>query len=441
VIRPLRELFRGAAGEIRSASMTTIGQVFVPGGLPGVTYVPRDGLKLETLFGDYLDERGRILSLSGPTKSGKTVLIRRMLPQSIELSGGDIKSAGDFWAGVVDHLKAYPEETKSIERGDAQTDTLEGNAGVSVPTLFDLGGSVSRAKEDTQSRAHTVARIRPDHLIAKEKLNAAPDTVVVIDDFHYMPPAAQLDIVRGLKPLVFDGTRVVIASVPHRAFDAVRVEKEMTGRVEQLPIPTWERPELEAIALRGFGELNVSSEQADVDRLVQESFRSPHLMQDFCLQFGKLNGVRQTQEERLTLAAPADWSAFFRGRAPSASKAAFDLLVKGPPRTDRIPRILKDGTQTDIYGAVLAAIASTGPVTELPYDQLRAALRDVLEGEPPQLHEVTRVLLAMSKIAREQIEGEPVVDYDEDYKTLHISDPFFAFYLRWGIGVAPAPLT
>ena len=77
---------------------------------------------------------------------------------------------------------------------------------------------------------------------------------MVIDDFHYIPVDVQLDIVRGLKPLVFDGLRVVIASVPHRAFDAVRVEKEMTGRVEQLPIPMWERSELEAIALRGFEE-------------------------------------------------------------------------------------------------------------------------------------------------------------------------------------------
>jgi hypothetical protein len=37
------------------------------------------------------------------------------------------------------------------------------------------------------------------------------------------------------------------------------------------------------------------------------------------------------------------------------------------------------------------------------------------------------LLVAMSKIAREKLEGEPVVDYDEDYQTLHISDPFFAF--------------
>jgi hypothetical protein len=44
--------------------MVSVGQVFVAGGLPGVTYVPRDALKLERLFADYLDERGRILSLS-----------------------------------------------------------------------------------------------------------------------------------------------------------------------------------------------------------------------------------------------------------------------------------------------------------------------------------------------------------------------------------------
>ena len=52
--------------------------------------------------------------------------------------------------------------------------------------------------------------------------------------------------------------------------------------------------------------------------------------------------------------------------------------------------------------------------------------------EPPQRHEVTRVLEEMSKIAREKIEGEPVVDYDEELSTLYISEPFFAYFLRWG---------
>lgn len=56
-----------------------------------------------------------------------------------------------------------------------------------------------------------------------------------------------------------------------------------------------------------------------------------------------------------------------------------------------------------------------------------------MTGEPPQLHEVSRVLAQMSKIARQDIGGKPVVDFDEEYRTLDISDPFFAFFLRWGL--------
>lgn len=126
-----------------------------------------------------------------------------------------------------------------------------------------------------------------------------------------------------------------------------------------------------------------------------------------------------------------------KARASGGSKAAFDLLARGPrQRSDRKVRTLEDGTETDIYGAVLAAIAKTGPLTELTYEQLRAAMRDLM-SEPPARHEITRVLEEMSRIARDQIDGEPVVDYDEELSTLHISDPFFAYYLRWGTSTPP----
>jgi predicted RNA-binding protein len=46
-----------------------VGEVFVPGGFPEVTYVPRDELQLEERVRDYLVERFKVLSLSGPTKS------------------------------------------------------------------------------------------------------------------------------------------------------------------------------------------------------------------------------------------------------------------------------------------------------------------------------------------------------------------------------------
>ena len=117
-----------------------------------------------------------------------------------------------------------------------------------------------------------------------------------------------------------------------------------------------------------------------------------------------------------------------------ASKAAFDMLARGPrQRTDRKERQLKSGSVTDIYGAVLAAIAHTGPNTELTYEEIRAALKDVLSSDSPQRHEVTRILEEMTKIATNEIEGEPVVDYDVELGKLYISDPYFAFFLRWGV--------
>ena len=110
------------------------------------------------------------------------------------------------------------------------------------------------------------------------------------------------------------------------------------------------------------------------------------------------------------------------------------MLARGPrQRTDRKERQLKSGSVTDIYGAVLAAIAHTGPNTELTYEEIRAALKDVLSSDSPQRHEVTRILEEMTKIATNEIEGEPVVDYDVELGKLYISDPYFAFFLRWGV--------
>ena len=157
-------------------------------------------------------------------------------------------------------------------------------------------------------------------------------------------------------------------------------------------------------------------------------------MQDFCLNLCKVNGIAQTCAEPVDLAPPDSWDGFFRSRASMASKTAFDLLARGPrQRTDRIERQLKTGDKTDIYGAVLMAIAATGPLTQITYEELRASLREVMASEPPQRHEVTRVLEEMARIAKDQIEGEPVVDYVSDVATLYISDPFFAYYLRWAV--------
>jgi hypothetical protein len=37
----------------------------------------------------------------------------------------------------------------------------------------------------------------------------------------------------------------------------------------------------------------------------------------------------------------------------------------------------------------------------------------------------------MDEIAKKEIKGESVIDWDRDSSILHIADPFFAFHLKW----------
>jgi len=409
-------------------------KVFVPGGKPTITYVPRAARNLESRLAGYLDARHKVLSISGPTKTGKTVLLKSAAQGAIWLSGGAIESLDDFWAQLAESLGLAAET--SLDGHLSQTEAMRAGGGVSLG----VEGKYEGEEQITRGRAHsTVKRFTPRDAVRRHLLDDPESAVVVVDDFHYIPPTVQLSIARGMKDLVFDGVGFIVAAVPHRAYDVVRVEKEMTGRVDQLEVGFWDDFELRQIPAVGFEALNLEADRSTVDRLVRECFQSPHLMQEFCLKLCESNGIKARQESLTKLQEP-EWSWFFQSLAPGASKTAFDLLARGPrQRTDRKPRTLVDGSETDIYGAVLRAIAKTGPLTELTYEQLRGALRDVLSDDAPQRHEVTRVLEEMSKIAKEQIDGEPVVDYDSQMATLHISDPYFAFWLRWGTHQATTP--
>ena len=402
--------------------------VFIPGGLPDTTYVPREHLGLEGYLTDWLEGRQKpLLSVSGPTKSGKTVLIKKLVDEPIALSGGAIDTADDFWAAVCDELELFTDHSLSVASGNA--DSLSVTAGVNVGLV---NSSATGTNDRTIDKGVTRARASSPRSAARKALKVV-GRIVFIDDFHYIDSAVQLQIVRGLKDLIFDGLGVVVAAVPHRAYDVVRVEKEMTGRVTPLPVVPWEEGDLKEIATRGFRTLGVTVSASAVARMAAESFGSPHLMQTHCLNLCKAN--RESGGLRRVFVDPT-WDTFFERHASATSKSAFDLLKAGPPRSNRNPRTLASGVVTDIYGAILQAIAATGPRTTLPYEDLRASLRDVLETDLPQRHEITNVLEQMTRIAKNEIEGEPVLEYDMEYATLHLVDPYFAYYLRW----APASL-
>lgn len=412
--------------------MVKLSDVFVAGGFPSITYIARDEYQLESTMEDYLDARYKLLSISGSTKSGKTVLVRKTIPKrdSFWISGGQVIDLNSFWEMVLEKTGGYTSFSETTSNNENIVSGREMTASIKP---LGMGGDVKSQFNESEQHgsSQTLGRAVPSALSAINQLmnHMLP---LVVDDFHYIDKSIQQSIVRSLKDPIFEGLPIILITVPHRAFDVMRVEKEMTGRVKQLQIPAWQTSELERIAELGFKALNVHCEPSLIKKMTREAFESPHLMQDFCAALCRANGVRETQTEVLKLQEPHDWQTFLRNMASDTSKLAFERLAIGPrQRTDRIRRTLVNDETCDIYVAILFAIASTGPQTRLSYEDIRSGLRTVLKDEIPQSHEVTRILEKMSEIARGEIDGEPVVDWDGSY--LYISDPFFAYYLRWGI--------
>lgn len=404
--------------------------VFVPGGFPHHTYNPRESLLLENQLMEVKENLCKLVTITGHTKSGKTVLTRKIISpsSSIWVDGGSIHDEDDFWSIIIDNLPIYQDTSVGTEKTDASTLSAKGSAGANflvVKGQGEFGGSLEQARSTTESKSKTISsRISALQGLRQNKIP------LIIDDFHYLPKELQGSIVRALKPLVFEGIPVIVIAIPHRRYDAIKVEREMTGRIRPISIPAWTEEELYYIAKQGFSVLGTGINESTMRKLAQEAVGSPHLMQEFCRHVAKSfesNAAKKTISDE-------DLNKIFLDVAETIGRPIFEKLARGPQqRTDRVKRGLKDGRTVDIYELVLHGLAHLKPgLVTLEYEDLRAGIREAASGQIPQLHEVTRVLKHMATIAATDQSSTPVIDFEGTDKKLHITDPFFAFYLRWG---------
>lgn len=404
--------------------------------MPKLTYVPREAINLEVSLRNAVENLHKLITVTGQTKSGKTVLVNTVLPranvgENIWIDGGSVDSENDFWTSILHELG----ESSTFEQTNSASSTksVEGEVqgGINVPLVADLKGKTQTglSKGDT---AGTAKKLELTPRTAALRALRDFDGSIIVDDFHYLDRDFQGSVIRALKPLIFEGLPVVLIAIPHRRYDAVKVEREMTGRIEDIEVPSWTGEELEQIARTGFPLLRIKLASGISKKLSSEAYGSPHLMQEFCQRLALREGVTETVRSGVTIYSVPE--GLFRQVAEGTGKVIYDKLSKGPrQRSDRIQRELSQGGTADIYGVVLKALSVLSPGLEtVDYEQLRSAIRQVLNEAPPQAHEVTRVLERIADIAANDEASTPVIDWEKDEQKLHITDPFFAFYLKWG---------
>nr|WP_314426577.1 hypothetical protein [uncultured Erwinia sp.] len=407
--------------------------VFVPGGMPKLTYIERTEGEIRKKLEEVKDNLCKLITLTGQTKSGKTVLAQTVFPsiddENIWIEGGSINDENDLWSQILVALNAW--HLSEVSSGDHSATAVSGKVSATASALVVKGsGEAGISQTDGRNSAIKESRNVSSKTAALKALQSS-QVSLIIDDFHYLPRELQGNFVRAIKPLVFHGVPIILIAIPHRRYDAIKVEREITGRLENIQIPYWTIPELRQIAERGFPLLNMNISDAVMDRLCIEALGSPHLMQEFCRAICQSYDVVESSERMIEVDNIHD--DLFKKVAESTGKLIFDKLATGPrQRSDRMARKLKNGEQVDIYKVVLYALSNMEPgMDTIQYEALRASIRDIVSDAPPQAHEVTRVLEKMSEIASNDEASTPVIDWEKEEQKLHITDPFFAFYLKW----------
>jgi len=78
--------------------------VFTPGRFPTYTYVDDHLIERGQQLSDALDDGSMLVSISGPSKSGKTVFVEHLLGKEnlIQITGAGIRATDELWVRVFD---------------------------------------------------------------------------------------------------------------------------------------------------------------------------------------------------------------------------------------------------------------------------------------------------------------------------------------------------
>jgi hypothetical protein len=389
-------------------------EVFTPNDLPTFTYVERKIHKFEDRLREALAIPKMIVSLSGPSKSGKTVLVNKVIESDnlIPLSGASIRASDDLWAKVLAWMDVPTErvETTGSKLKAEVSGQVGGKAGIPLLAEGKVEGGGSIGGETIREMREKVVVTGLREVI--KEIGGSSFTVFV-DDFHYIPKEVQKEIGKQIKEAAENGVRICTASVPHRS-DDVGTEEE-----------------LEQIAYRGFQKLNVDVAPAIVKRLTAEAFGSPQLMQAICLHFCFENNIPEAQPEqrRVDIDFVTLQSVLERTSTLTDFSSMISALHSGPRQrgVERKVFDFTDGSQGDVYRCVLLAMKADPPRLSFPYDEILRRARAVSKNESPTGSSVAQALMQMEKLAG-TVQEAPVIEWDED--VLDIVEPYFLFFLR-----------
>lgn len=414
--------------------MTKATQVFTPGSFPTHTFIDDHLKEKKEQLLDTLDMGSMLISIAGPSKSGKTVFVEQCLGRQnlIQVTGAGVNRPEELWLKVFDIIGTpIPQSTSSTSGSGGKVGgsghveggiiLAKGKAGVSVES--------SHSNNETTSSNFAIDCLQ---LLIREVANT--DFVIFIDDFHYISKKTQKEVARQIKEAIRQGVKFICASVPYHSDDVIRSNPDLRGRVFSIDFQYWGKEILQKIAYKGFPELGITYRNAAVDVLAGEAAGSPQLMQYLCLNSCYELGVRESGMDPVELVNDQSLlQKICRRTVLSTDYGSIVEKMKEGPKTrgsDRLIYNTAHGWKGDVYRLLVKALSLDPPTLAFRYGPLNERITGMCMDSIPSGSSITGACEHSARIVNDAA-LDRIVEWDGESDVFDIRDPYFLFFLRW----------
>ena len=408
--------------------------VFTPGGLPTVTYVDEHLIEKKKQFLNIIETGKTLISISGPSKSGKTVFVEQTLGKGniIQITGAGVNSSEELWNRVF-NIIGTP-STKSTTHGKSTSIGVSSSGEICGNALVAKGKVAGGASGTYTKSSQSVENLNSDILNTIISELGCTGVAIFIDDFHYIPGDVQCEVAKQVKELIRNDVTIICASTPYRADDVIRGNSDLRGRVFPIDFDYWDVDTLTEIAKLGFSELRIKYDNSAVKFLAQEVAGSPQLMQYLCLNICFELGVKEVCKGDISF--ESDFDTIHNACRITSVAADYSSVVecmKDGPKTRGANRNVYQtvyGWSGDVYKILAKALSLKPPKLTIRYPVLMERVNRVCKGKSPSGSSLINACQNTALIINDKT-GEWIVEWDAENDVFDIRDPYLLFYLRW----------
>lgn len=417
--------------------MAELAEVFGVSSNQVLSYIERD--KIDTKFSRSLST-GKQIVVYGSSKQGKTALVSRHLPyeENIVVRLTPNTNISDIYSSVLRQVGIEIETTSQSEESSTTSASVGLKAKAKI-LLFGEGeasASGTLSTSDKQSRAYQTI---PFNLAVAQDISELLHTIrfdkkIILENFHYLDEERQRELSFDLRTFQETGIIFVVLGVWRKKDRLRSFCRDLTDRVDDIPVEPWLEDDFREVIDKGCQELNIVISENIISKLIENSFGSIGVLQELLKACCNVAGVNQTHiGERLDLADDS-----------YADKALDEKCNEYQENHQQALELLASGNITHSKGKEKAPL-------HLPYYLVKVIAQKGFDGifnglsraditngikaihhrpDDVRASDISNLLHNISNLQFKKKINPPLIDYDKGKRLLFAIDSTFFYFLK-----------